>query len=43
MSEGAATRYPVCAEIPVRFRDIDGLGHVNNAVIITYLEMAHEV
>jgi acyl-CoA thioester hydrolase len=25
-------------EISVRFRDIDALGHVNNAVIITYLE-----
>ncbi|MWG33432.1 acyl-CoA thioesterase [Halomarina oriensis] len=24
--------------IPVRFRDIDPLGHVNNAVYVTYLE-----
>jgi acyl-CoA thioester hydrolase len=27
-------------EIPVRFRDIDGMGHVNNAVIFTYMEQA---
>jgi len=25
-------------EIEVRFRDCDGLGHVNNAVYLTYLE-----
>ncbi|HEV7667462.1 MAG TPA: thioesterase family protein [Thermoanaerobaculia bacterium] len=42
MSEGATTGYPVRAEIPVRFRDIDGLGHVNNAVIVTYLEITRE-
>lgn len=27
-------------EIPVRFRDLDGLGHVNNAVYFTYFEIA---
>ena len=27
-------------EIPVRFRDIDAMGHVNNAVYATYLEQA---
>lgn len=27
-------------KIPVRFRDLDALGHVNNAVYITYLEIA---
>ncbi len=37
-----ATRYPVRAEIPVRFRDVDILGHVNNAVIVTYLEIGRE-
>ncbi|RJT05478.1 thioesterase family protein [Halococcus sp. IIIV-5B] len=26
--------------IPVRFRDIDAMGHVNNAVFATYLEQA---
>jgi acyl-CoA thioester hydrolase len=26
--------------LPVRFRDCDGLGHVNNAVYLTYLEQA---
>ena len=28
------------AEIEVRFRDIDAMGHVNNAVYATYLEQA---
>lgn len=27
-------------EIEVRFRDLDALGHVNNAVFLTYLESA---
>lgn len=27
-------------ELPVRFRDIDAMGHVNNAVYATYLEQA---
>jgi len=27
-------------EVPVRFRDIDGMGHVNNAVVFTYMEQA---
>jgi acyl-CoA thioester hydrolase len=27
-------------ELPVRYRDIDSLGHVNNAVYVTYLEQA---
>jgi len=26
--------------IPVRFRDLDGMGHVNNAVYLTYFEAA---
>lgn len=34
------TEYPVSVEIPVRFRDVDGMGHVNNAVFSTYLETA---
>ena len=25
-------------DIPVRFKDIDSMGHVNNAVIVTYFE-----
>lgn len=32
--------YPVEIVIPVRFRDVDGMGHVNNAVFHTYLESA---
>lgn len=31
---------PVTVDIPVRFRDVDGMGHVNNAVFSTYLETA---
>jgi acyl-CoA thioester hydrolase len=32
--------YKWVASIPVRFRDIDGMGHVNNAVYLTYFEAA---
>src|SRR3990170_946068 len=31
---------PYATEIPVRFRDIDGMGHVNNAVYFTFMEQA---
>jgi acyl-CoA thioester hydrolase len=34
--DGYAFRFP----IEVRFRDLDALGHVNNAVYLTYLESA---
>ena len=29
--------------IEVRFRDVDALGHVNNAVVVSYMEMARYV
>lgn len=32
--------YPVIHRFEVRFRDLDALGHVNNAVYLTYFEMA---
>lgn len=32
--------FPVSVPIQVRFRDLDALGHVNNAVYLTYLEVA---
>ena len=32
--------FPVAAPIEVRFRDLDGMGHVNNAVYLTYFEVA---
>lgn len=32
--------FKVVAEVPVRFSDTDGLGHVNNAVYLSYLESA---
>jgi acyl-CoA thioester hydrolase len=34
--------YRATTEIRVRFRDTDGMGHVNNAVYLTYLEVARE-
>lgn len=33
-------RFPVETEVRVRFRDLDAMGHVNNAVYFTYMEMA---
>ncbi len=27
-------------DVDIRFRDLDGMGHVNNAVFITYFEIA---
>ncbi|MFP3939640.1 MAG: acyl-CoA thioesterase [Thermoanaerobaculia bacterium] len=38
--DGAVGSAPVTVDIPVRFRDVDGMGHVNNAVFSTYLETA---
>jgi acyl-CoA thioester hydrolase len=32
--------YPYVTEVDVRFRDLDLMGHVNNAVYATYLEEA---
>lgn len=32
--------YPFECPIQVRWRDVDALGHVNNAAIVTYLETA---
>lgn len=32
--------FPFTTELPVRFRDLDAVGHVNNAVYATYLEQA---
>lgn len=32
--------FPFSWPIQVRFRDIDGMGHVNNAVFFTYIEAA---
>ncbi|ERH09709.1 MAG: putative thioesterase [halophilic archaeon J07HX64] len=34
------TAHETEVELPVRYRDIDTLGHVNNAVYVTYLEQA---
>jgi len=36
------TSFPVSLDIPVRWRDLDALGHVNNSIYLTYLEMARE-
>ncbi len=32
--------FPFAMQVPVRFRDLDGMGHVNNAVYFTYIEVA---
>lgn len=40
MSAGAPGRYPLSVPIEVRFRDMDSMGHVNNAVFFTYFENA---
>ena len=32
--------YPFTVPVPVRFRDLDPLGHVNNAVHASYIEEA---
>jgi len=32
--------YPFVCQIQVRWRDLDSLGHVNNATFVTYLEVA---
>ena len=36
----AVDGYPFVHRESVRFRDLDGLGHVNNAVYLTYVESA---
>ncbi len=33
---------PYRIQIPVRFRDLDAMGHVNNAVFFTYFEIGRE-
>lgn len=32
--------YPFVTSVDVRFRDLDGMGHVNHAVYLTYFEAA---
>lgn len=34
------TAYPFVIQVPVRWRDIDAFRHVNNAAIVSYLEIA---
>jgi acyl-CoA thioester hydrolase len=34
------SRYPFITTVDVRFRDLDGMGHVNHAVYLTYFETA---
>ena len=35
-------RFTVVHEIIPRFRDTDAMGHINNAVYVTYLEVARQ-
>jgi len=37
---GAESRYALSLRVDVRFRDMDSMGHVNNAVFFTYFENA---
>lgn len=37
------TPFPFYYEIRVRFRDVDAMGHVNNAVYFTYMETARSI
>jgi acyl-CoA thioester hydrolase len=37
-----APTFPLVHEIVPRFRDTDAMGHINNAVYITYLEVARQ-
>ncbi len=39
---GAPPRFSVVHELQPRFRDTDAMGHINNAVYITYLEVARQ-
>ena len=41
-ASATAAGYKLRVEVPVRFRDTDGMGHVNNAVYLTYQEVARE-
>ncbi len=34
--------FPVVHELVPRFRDTDAMGHINNAVYVTYLEVARQ-
>jgi acyl-CoA thioester hydrolase len=48
MSQATERRLPrseftVVHEIAPRFRDTDAMGHINNAVYVTYLEVARQV
>jgi acyl-CoA thioester hydrolase len=40
IKNGDLTEYPFKIMVDVRFRDIDGMGHVNHAVYLTYFETA---
>ena len=37
-----ASRFTVTHELHPRFRDTDAMGHINNAVYVTYLEVARQ-
>lgn len=37
------SEYSLTVDVDVRFRDLDAMGHVNNAVYATYLEQARVV
>ena len=40
MADYDLSQYPFVTTVDVRFRDLDGMGHVNHAVYLTYFETA---
>ena len=36
------SEFVIWSDVEVRFRDTDAMGHVNNAVFVTYLEVARQ-
>ncbi len=42
-ADASAPRFTVTHEIRPRFRDTDAMGHLNNAIYVTYLEVARQV
>jgi acyl-CoA thioester hydrolase len=41
-SDSAPARFTVVHEIMPRFRDTDAMGHINNAVYVSYLEVGRQ-
>src|ERR1044072_5695284 len=42
MRLSSTERWTIVAPLKARFRDTDAMGHINNAVYVTYLEVARQ-